>query len=212
MVRLPRITLTNSTDQPDRAVSPFLQVILIISIMKIYTRTGDDGTTSLSGGRRVPKTNIRIEAYGSVDELISWIGMLRSCPENVKRRTFLIQIQHNLMSCAAILSSESKEGRGAKISPDSEWVSVLEKEIDEMENILPHLDNFILPGGNQIVSYCHIARCVCRRAERMVLKLNETEKIPDLVCKYLNRLSDYLFVLSRTLSLELDNEEIKWSI
>jgi cob(I)alamin adenosyltransferase len=180
--------------------------------MKIYTRTGDDGTTSLSGGRRVPKFYIRVEAYGSVDELISWIGMLRSCPENEKRTKFLIQIQNNLMSCAAILSSDKEGDKGGKIIPDNKWIPIIEKEIDEMEQSLPLLENFILPGGNKIVSYCHIARCVCRRAERAVLKLNETEKIPEIIYKYLNRLSDYLFILSRKLSLELDNEDIKWII
>ncbi|MGD0342165.1 MAG: cob(I)yrinic acid a,c-diamide adenosyltransferase [Bacteroidales bacterium] len=180
--------------------------------MKIYTRTGDDGTTSLSDGRRVPKFYIRVEAYGSVDELISWIGMLRSCPENDKRRTFLIQIQNNLMLCAAVLSSGTNISKGRKIDPDKDWIRLLEKEIDKMEQSLPPLKGFILPGGNQIVSYCHIARCVCRRAERRVLKLNETEKIPEIIYKYLNRLSDYLFILSRKLSFELDNEDIKWII
>jgi cob(I)alamin adenosyltransferase len=168
--------------------------------MKIYTRTGDDGTTSLSGGRRVPKYHLRVEACGSVDELISWIGMLRSCPENEKRKKFLIQVQSNLMICAAVLSTGKEEGTCGKITPDNEWVSILENQIDEMEMTLPHLENFILPGGNKIVSYCHIARCVCRRAERMVLKLHESEKIPEIIFKYLNRLSDYLFILSRQLS------------
>ena len=114
--------------------------------MKIYTRTGDDGTTSLSGGRRVPKFYIRVEAYGSVDELISWIGMLRSCPENEKRTKFLIQIQNNLMSCTAVLSSGKEEDKGGKIIPDNKWISIMEKEIDEMERSLPLLEKFILPG------------------------------------------------------------------
>jgi cob(I)alamin adenosyltransferase len=180
--------------------------------MKIYTRTGDDGTTSISGNRRVPKSNIHIEACGSMDELISWIGMLRSCPENETRKTHLIQIQHNLMTCIAILSSDMGNGKSRKLIPGDEWISLLEKEIDEIEQSLPHLHNFILPGGNQSVSYCHIARCVCRRAERTMVKLNETEKIPEIICKYLNRLSDYLFVLARKLSLEHDNEDVNWTI
>jgi cob(I)alamin adenosyltransferase len=116
------------------------------------------------------------------------------------------------MICAAVLSSDPKENKGEKLIPSSDAITLLEKEIDEMESTLPPLENFILPGGNQIVSYCHIARCVCRRAERTVLKLNETEKIPEIIFKYLNRLSDYLFVLSRKLSFELDNEEIKWTV
>ncbi len=114
------------------------------------------------------------------------------------------------MVCAAILSVDPETGKAPKVKPDPECVLRLENEIDRMENKLPSLGSFILPGGNIFVSYCDITRCVCRRAERSVLKVNQTEKIPALICKFLNRLSDYLFILSRTLSLELDNEEIKW--
>ena len=135
--------------------------------MKIYTGTGDDGITSLSGRKRVPKYHIRVEAYGSVDELISWIGLLRSCNENALRKDFLIYIQEQLMRCAATLSSDSDNG---KYMPDNYSVASLEKEIDKLQKELPSLKNYILPGGNIPVSYCHIARCVCRRAERMVLK------------------------------------------
>jgi cob(I)alamin adenosyltransferase len=180
--------------------------------MKIYTRTGDDGTTSLSGGKRVPKFNIRVEAYGSVDELIAWIGMLRSFPENSPRKDFLIYIQNQLMRCAAELASAGADKKGRSILPEDNVVILLENAIDEMEKYLPPLKNFILPGGNIPVSYCNIARCVCRRAERTVLKLNETEKIPQVILQFLNRLSDYLFVLTRKISHELDNEEIKWTI
>ncbi len=178
--------------------------------MKIYTRTGDDGTTFLSGGRRVPKFNSRIEAYGSIDELISWIGLLRSCTVNDSRKEILIFIQEQLMVCAAILSIDPETGKAPKLKPDPECVLRLENEIDRMENLLPSHGFFILPGGNIFVSYCDIARCVCRRTERSVLKVNQTEKIPALICKFLNRLSDYLFILSRILSLELDNEEVRW--
>jgi cob(I)alamin adenosyltransferase len=178
--------------------------------MKIYTLTGDDGTTSLSGGRRVPKHSPRVEAYGSVDELIAWIGLLRDHKENLKRIELLIYIQKELMKCAAALSHDIDNINSKKIVPENDCVSVIEKEIDRMEETLPPLNSFILPGGNLLVSYCHIARCVCRRTERAVLRLNENEKSPELVNKFLNRLSDFLFVLSRKIVSELDIEEIKW--
>ncbi|MCJ7447849.1 MAG: cob(I)yrinic acid a,c-diamide adenosyltransferase [Bacteroidales bacterium] len=180
--------------------------------MKIYTRTGDDGTTSLSGGKRVPKHYIRVEAYGSLDELIAWIGLLRDHKENSGRKEILIYIQEQLMICAASLASDYRENKQKKLLPDADSVSILEKEIDKIEATLPPLDKLILPGGNILISYCHIARCVCRRAERAVMRLNETEKSPEIINKFLNRLSDYLFVLSRKISLDLDIEEIKWSV
>jgi cob(I)alamin adenosyltransferase len=180
--------------------------------MKIYTHTGDDGTTSLSGGRRVPKHSIHVEAYGSVDELIAWFGLLRDHKENQKRVELLIYIQNQLMLCTAALVSDTENINSRKLLPDVDCVSVIEKEIDKMEELLPPLKNFILPGGNILVSYCHIARCVCRRAERAVLRLNEAEESPEIVYKFLNRLSDYLFQLSRLISLELDIEEIIWSV
>lgn len=180
--------------------------------MKIYTRTGDDGTTSLSGGKRIPKYHIRVDAYGTVDELISWIGLLRDHKENSERRHLLVYIQDQLMRCAASLATEPGTEGAAKYLPDEQSVSKLEKEIDGMETRLQPLKNFILPGGHQLISYCHIARCVCRRAERTVLKLNHTEEIPEIILKFLNRLADYLFVLSRLISLELDSEEIKWVV
>jgi cob(I)alamin adenosyltransferase len=180
--------------------------------MKIYTRTGDDGTTSLAGGKRVPKYHSRVEAYGTVDELISWIGLLRDHRENSERKEFLIFIQEQLMLCAASLASDPANKRGKKFSLHPRSVKRLEYEIDKMEEQLKPLKNFILPGGNILISYCHIARCVCRRAERAVLKLNQTEKTPLSITKFLNRLADYLFVLSRKISLELDIEEVKWLI
>jgi cob(I)alamin adenosyltransferase len=180
--------------------------------MKIYTLTGDDGTTSLSGGRRVPKHSLRVEAYGSVDELISWIGLLRVYDQNHARNGILLYIQDQLMRCAAVLAYDKTNEKSKKILPDDDCTFVIEKEIDKMEEFLPVLKNFILPGGNILVSYCHIARCVCRRAERAVLRLNETEESPEIVIRFLNRLSDFLFVLSRNISLELDNEEVIWSV
>ena len=180
--------------------------------MKIYTRTGDDGTTSLSGGRRIPKHHKRVEAYGSVDELIAWIGLLRDQRGRIKQNEILVYIQDQLMKCAAALASDPENKTSRKYIPDPGCVDLLENEIDRMEADLPPLRNFILPGGNILVSYCHIARSVCRRAERSVLRLNESEPAPEIVMKFLNRLSDFLFVLSRKIASELDIEEIKWHI
>ena len=180
--------------------------------MKIYTLTGDDGTTSLSGGRRVPKHSTRVEAYGSVDELIAWIGLLRDHKENLKRKERLIWIQDQLMKCAAALAYDRANIKSKMILPDPDCALIIEKEIDIMEETLPPLTNFILPGGNILVSYCHIARCVCRRAERAISRLNMTEETPEIVNKFLNRLSDFLFVLSRNIALDLDIEEVKWQV
>jgi cob(I)alamin adenosyltransferase len=180
--------------------------------MKIYTLTGDDGTTSLRGGSRVPKHSLRVEAYGSIDELITWIGLIRSYPENDKRKDILVYIQDQLMAAAAAIASESDNNDIKSAVPEPASVARIESEIDNMEVELPPLNSFVLPGGNILVSHCHIARTVCRRAERAVVRLNESEYTPAIVVKFLNRLSDYLFVLSRKLCLELDNEEIKWPI
>jgi cob(I)alamin adenosyltransferase len=180
--------------------------------MKIYTLTGDDGTTSLSGGRRVPKHSLRVEAYGSVDELIAWIGLLRSYKDNSSRVETLLYIQDQLMRCAASLAYDRTNDRVRLVLPEDECTAVLEREIDRMEESLPKLTNFILPGGDKLVSYCHIARCVCRRAERAVLRLKEAEEISEIVIRFLNRLSDFLFVLSRKISIEVDNEEVIWSV
>jgi len=179
--------------------------------MKIYTRTGDDGTTSLAGGRRIPKSHIRVEAYGSVDELVSWIGLLRGFRENDIRGETLIYIQDQLMRCTALLADEKGECK-KYFDITEDCISVIENEIDRMEVIVPAINSFILPGCNMLVSYCNIARCVCRRAERAVHRLNDTEKVPDIVYIFLNRLSDYLFVLSRLISNSIENEEHKWSI
>jgi cob(I)alamin adenosyltransferase len=180
--------------------------------MKIYTLTGDDGTTSLSGGKRVPKHCLRVEAYGSVDELITWIGLLRSHKENNNRKEILVYIQDQLMYSAAALASDKDNPDSKSVLPEENCVKKVEDEIDKMEAELPPVNSFVLPGGNIMVSHCHIARTVCRRAERSVLRLKETEYTPDIVIKFLNRLSDYLFVLSRKMTLELDNEEIKWPL
>jgi cob(I)alamin adenosyltransferase len=180
--------------------------------MKIYTLTGDDGSTSFSGGRRVPKHSLRVEAYGSVDELIAWIGLIRVSDSNPERNQLLVYIQDQLMRCAAALASDSTGQEVRKILPDEDCVSLLEKAIDNMDALLPELKKFILPGGSVLVSYCHIARCVCRRAERAVCRLNEHERSPEIVVKFLNRLSDFLFILARKISSDLGNQEVIWTI
>ncbi len=178
--------------------------------MKIYTCTGDDGTTSFTGGGRVPKHHIRVEAYGDIDELMAWIGLLAAHEENVNRKYILSYIQDQLMRCAAVLATERNVA--ARITPGEDCTEKLEKEIDSMQEKLVPLNSFILPGGNKIISYCHVARCVCRRAERSVSRLNEEKTTLPVVLMFLNRLSDYLFVLSRMIASETDTEELKWSV
>lgn len=180
--------------------------------MKIYTLTGDDGTTSLSGGRRVPKHSPRVEAYGSVDELIAWIGLLRDQRENEARKHLLIYFQDQLMRCAASLAYDNQNNSSKLVLPENDCIAIVEKEIDKMEETLPQLRNFILPGGNQVISYCQITRCVCRRAERAISRLNESEETDEIINKFINRLSDYLFVLARKITYELDIEEVNWII
>jgi cob(I)alamin adenosyltransferase len=176
--------------------------------MKIYTRTGDRGETSIIGGMRLPKHHPRVEAYGTVDELIAWIGLLRSTPQNCVSPDELIRIQSVLMSCCSIIATDPSSE--PPISLTSDYTSELEHSIDKMEARLPALNSFILPGGHPDAANCNIARCVCRRAERALLRLDQEEKTDQEIIKYLNRLSDYLFVLTRCLSYNTDTEEIKW--
>ncbi len=185
--------------------------------MKVYTKTGDKGTTALFGGTRVPKHHIRIESYGTVDELNSHIGLIRDQAIESDHRQFLITIQNKLFTLGAILATPPekavlKNGKERlniqKITDDD--LADLENKIDEMESDLPQMTHFVLPGGHPTVSYCHIARCVCRRAERLATHLHEIDPTDEQVLKYLNRLSDYLFVLARKLSHELKAEEVKW--
>ena len=178
--------------------------------MKIYTKTGDKGTTSLIGGTRLSKAHIRIEAYGTVDELNSWIGLLRDQPVNEKRRDLLKEIQDRLFTIGSHLASEPEQTK--KILPDlsEEDIKLLETSMDEIDGIVPQLKAFVLPGGHQSVSFGHIARTVCRRAERGVIHLQTQEKVEDIVVKYLNRLSDYLFMLCRAMTYELGIEEVTW--
>lgn len=178
--------------------------------MKIYTKTGDIGETSLFGGRRVLKSELQIESYGTVDELNSWIGLIRDVTNNVDTRDLLKEIQDRLFTIGSTLAADS-EKQAAK-APDLHESDIehLEKAIDDMDNRLEPLRHFVLPGGHVYVSYCHIARTVCRRAERLVVALHQTTEIHPLVIKYLNRLSDYLFTLSRMMAKDLGAEEVNW--
>jgi cob(I)alamin adenosyltransferase len=185
--------------------------------MKIYTKTGDSGTTSLYGGTRVSKHHIRIESYGTVDELNSQIGLLRDQDMNPSYKKVLLEVQDRLFTVGAILATppedeklKSGERRLKNLGIVESDIEFLEKEIDAMDEALPPMTHFVLPGGHTTVSYCHIARCVCRRAERLAVYLNDIEPTEELVIKYLNRLSDYLFVLARKLTLDLNAEEMPW--
>jgi cob(I)alamin adenosyltransferase len=178
--------------------------------MKIYTKTGDKGLTSLIGGSRVPKNHIRIEAYGTVDELNSWIGLIADQVSHQDTVFALREIQDRLFTIGSNLASEPDKSK-MKI-PDllENDVEFLEKQIDSMNEVLPEMRFFILPGGHVTVSNCHIARCVCRRAERHVIHLNENEFVQETIIKYLNRLSDYLFVLARFIGHQMNVNEIAW--
>ncbi len=178
--------------------------------MKIYTKTGDKGKTSLLGGSRVSKAHIRIDAYGNVDELNSWIGLLRDQSANKGRHLLLIEIQDRLFTIGSHLANEGGERKFSIPEIQYSDVERLENAIDEMNKVLPEMKSFVLPGGHPIVSYTHIARTVCRRAERGVVLLNESEPVEEVLVIYLNRLSDYLFVLSRMLSHELEATEVPW--
>ncbi len=185
--------------------------------MKIYTKTGDKGTTALFGGTRVPKHHIRIESYGTVDELNSHLGLIRDQTIDDHYKNILINVQDKLFTIGAILATDPEKAvlKSGKERLDIERISneditLLEHEMDKMNDALPPMTNFILPGGHQTVSFCHIARCVCRRAERLASALNDISPIESNALTYLNRLSDYLFVLARKLSNDLQAEEIKW--
>lgn len=180
--------------------------------LKIYTKTGDKGTTSLIGGTKVPKSHLRIEAYGTVDELNSYIGLCRDLLTDSQNRTVLQEIQDRLFTVGSSLACDPQKEPKMKM-PDlrEEDIALLEKEIDRMNDVLPVMKNFVLPGGNPTVSHIHIARCVCRRAERCCVRLElEKEEVESIVIKYLNRLSDYLFLLARYTSHQLNAVEIPW--
>ncbi|TQD33790.1 cob(I)yrinic acid a,c-diamide adenosyltransferase [Haloflavibacter putidus] len=185
--------------------------------MKIYTKTGDKGTTALFGGSRVPKSHYRIEAYGTVDELNANIGLIADQAIDKHSKDVLKDIQYNLFTLGAELATDPKKAK-LKSGKDrldiskinASHIEQLEKEIDKMNDDLPQMTHFILPGGHPTVSYCHLSRCVCRRAERRAAALYHEEAFDDAILQYLNRLSDYLFVLARKLTKDLNAEEIQW--
>lgn len=178
--------------------------------MKIYTKTGDEGKTSLIGGARVPKSHLRIDGYGTIDELNSYIGLVRSQEITEHQKEILKEVQNNLFVIGSLLAADPEKSKMVlpELQPDD--IALLEKEIDLMQRELPELKNFILPGGPPLVSFFHIARCVCRRAERIVVELSQESFVSGIILMYLNRLSDYLFVLARKVSLDNNIEEINW--
>ena len=185
--------------------------------MKVYTKTGDKGTTALFGGTRVPKHHIRIDSYGTVDELNSFIGLIRDQDIDPRSKEILIHIQNKLFTVGAVLATDPekmtlKNGKDRLNIPriDKEDIMLLETEMDAMDTSLPPMTHFVLPGGHTTVSYCHVARTVCRRAERLASALNDIEPFDAHTLTYLNRLSDYLFVLARKLSKDLQADEVKW--
>ena len=178
--------------------------------MKIYTRTGDGGTTALFGGKRVSKSELRIETYGTVDELNSHLGLLRDQEVNQKRAEVLLEIQDRLFTIGAILATEPGNEKVKVPALHTDDIQFLESQIDKMDAELLPLRSFVLPGGHPSVSTGHISRTVCRRAERLVTTLDAREKTDPLILKYLNRLSDYLFVLCRKMAKELNVPEAPW--
>lgn len=177
--------------------------------MKIYTRKGDSGQTGLLGGSRVSKANARIEAYGTVDELNSSLGVIRDSDLPDGLNESLVRIQHQLFSIGSILAAEADNKIKLPGITEDE-VRFLELEMDRMDEELPELRNFILPGGNLAASHCHLARCVCRRSERRVVSLKELSEVDVMIIHYLNRLSDYLFVLARFVTLKKGGQETPW--
>jgi cob(I)alamin adenosyltransferase len=182
-----------------------------MSGFKIYTRTGDKGQTSLIGGTRVPKFHPRIEAYGTIDELNSYIGLIRDQEIDQHFRDVLLEIQDRLFTAESIIALDPGASVTVKLPALEESdITFLEQEIDRMNEVLPELKSFILPGGHPTVSYCHIARCICRRAERHTIRLAQSQPVEEKVIKYLNRLSDFLFVLARRLGKDLGAIETPW--
>ncbi len=178
--------------------------------MKVYTKTGDKGQTSLFGGKRVPKHDLRIDAYGTVDELNSYIGLIRDQEIDKRSIDTLIEVQDRLFTLGSILATEPGNNKVKVPQLHEEDILFLEKEIDKMNEVLPEMRSFVLPGGHTTVSFCHITRCVCRRAERLISSLSENEEINILVLQYLNRLSDYLFVLARKIVVDKAVKEVEW--
>jgi cob(I)alamin adenosyltransferase len=178
--------------------------------MKIYTKTGDKGLTSLIGGTRVPKFHLRIECYGTIDELNSYIGLIRCQDISLHHQDLLKEIQDRLFTIGAALASDPEKSKMKIPDLHEEDILLLEQEMDAMNEVLPELRHFILPGGNTVVSYCHLARCICRRAERLTFHLASESFVDEKMTIYLNRLSDYLFVLARKLNFDAKTAENIW--
>ncbi|MBB6270169.1 cob(I)alamin adenosyltransferase [Pedobacter cryoconitis] len=178
--------------------------------MKIYTKTGDKGQTSLIGGTRVPKFHLRIECYGTVDELNSYIGLIQCQDIDPHAQQVLKEVQDRLFTIGASLAADPEKSKMKIPDLNLADISLLEQEMDKMNEILPELKHFVLPGGDTVVSYCHIARCICRRAERLTVNLAVDSFVDDKVTIYLNRLSDYLFVLARKLGFDKKTDESIW--
>lgn len=178
--------------------------------MKIYTKTGDVGETSLFGGKRVLKCEPRIETYGTIDELNAWIGVVRDVQTDAGVKDLLKEVQDRLFTIGSTLAADPDNEKLKVPDLHETDITLLEKAIDDYESQLPPLRNFVLPGGHLHVSYCHVARTVCRRAERLAVALHQEQPIHPLIIKYLNRLSDYLFVLSRKMTQQTGSEEVNW--
>lgn len=178
--------------------------------MKVYTKKGDSGTTQLIGGTRVPKSSLRIEAYGTVDELNSYIGLIRDQEVGEVTKKEILEIQDRLFTMGSLLAADPEKSKMKLPELTEVDVEFLEKNIDRMDTELEPMKSFVLPGGHTTVSYCHLARCVCRRAERIAVDLDQTSPVDPILLTYLNRLSDYLFVLGRKLSKDLNAEEHPW--
>ncbi len=176
---------------------------------KIYTKTGDKGETSLFGGARLPKSHLRIEAYGTVDELNSYVGLVRDCLTEAATRNVLKNIQDRLFDLGSNLAVDpSKKMQVPEIQELD--IELLEQEMDKMDETLEPLKNFILPGGHTTISFCHLARTVCRRAERNVVALSMQDEVDEILVRYLNRLSDYFFMLARKIAADWKVEEVAW--
>ena len=181
--------------------------------MKIYTKNGDRGKTSLIGGKKVSKHDLQVEAYGSIDELNSFIGLLKDYSKNDEVNQVLFKVQLKLFTIGSILAQENTSSNSVileKLNISAKDTNFIELQIDKLEKKLPKLSKFIIPGGHKLVSYCHVSRSICRRAERKITKLSDSVKLDSNILPYINRLSDFLFVLSRYFSKELDIKESYW--
>jgi len=181
--------------------------------MKIYTKNGDRGKTSLIGGKKVSKHDLQVEAYGSIDELNSFMGLLKDYSKNDEINLVLFKVQLKLFTIGSILAQENTSSNSVileKLNISAKDTNFIELQIDKLEKKLPKLSKFIIPGGHKLVSYCHVSRSICRRAERKITKLSDSVKLDSNILPYINRLSDFLFVLSRYFSKELNIKESYW--